>query len=64
MTTKLQVIYTHFQSLPTIHHKILYLQEHKTELEKLGLNPTKLIQHYTKQGDKPYKPPQNKSDFL
>ena len=59
MTTKLQVIYTHFQSLPTEHHKILYLQEHKTELEKLGIN-----QHYTKQGDKPYKPPQNKSDFL
>ena len=45
MTTKLQVIYTHFQSLPTVHHKILYLQEHKTELEKLGINPTKLIQH-------------------
>mgnify|MGYP001207523125 FL=1 len=64
MTTKLQVIYTHFQSLPTVHHKILYLQEHKTELEKLGINPTKLIQHYTKQGDKPYKPSTNKSDFL
>ena len=62
--TKLQQHYINFQSQPTTQHKIQYLQEHKTELEKLGINPTKLIQHYNKQGDKPYKPPQNKSDFL
>lgn len=64
MTSKLQVIYTHFQSLPTSVHKVKYLQDNKVELEKLGVNPTKLIEHYLKYGEKQWKPSTNKSDFL
>ncbi len=62
--SKLQVIYSHFQSLPTSVHKIQYLQDNKTDLEKYNINVDNLIKHYETHGDKAYKPSTDKSDFL
>jgi len=52
--TKLSVIYSHFQSLPDYHHKIKYLQDHKSELEEFDIKVDNLISHYTTNGDKQY----------
>ena len=56
-TSKLQIIYSHFQSLPDHHEKILYLQNNKSELKQFNINVDKLIQHYLTNGDKPWTPP-------
>lgn len=62
--SKLQVIYSHFQSLPTSVHKVQYLQDNKTDLEKYNIDVNKLIKYYETHGDKAYKPSTNKSDFF
>lgn len=53
-TSKLQIIYSHFQSLPDYHHKIKYLQDHKSDLEKYDIKVDNLINYYLTHGDKPY----------
>ena len=53
-SSKLSIIYSHFQSLPDYHHKIKYLQDHKSDLEKFNINVDNLINHYLTNGNKPY----------
>ena len=60
-SSKLSVIYSHFQSLPDHNHKIKYLQDHKSDLEKFDINVDKLINYYLTHGDKPWTPPKREA---